>query len=664
MRTITIHAPAPLSPTFSPFFAPLLPPPSFHHHHVFVACTRHTHAHTHTTQTVVPPRTNTTATPSTTEHPLAAATMSNLALCALAVFSSLFVFQAWLCDQEDDDMFTPFFVFSVVVIPLLFYVAVSRTLSLHNLAPEAAARERQSAAALEALKRDLAGSVRLKEAAFAKEIKWHQAESKVNQDRISQCQKDFSALGDTSAIKSRVIGDLELKLKYTTQCLSDDRAVATTGVASADKKALEATVASLQKAQEELAVLKSARDSAVVPVVPFVTAAADLAAHTIVCEHQGLLAEKTKVDGLLVAEKRESHRKDLTLAAQGKFSAEKDRQLAKKEAALVEKDEELKKLKEAFCGELKERKDQMDRDWEVQEGEWKAQVEGKYAAAVAAMSEKIKAELKQQYDAEVAAEVSEREKAAKMAHDATVATQAAAEVSKQMESANATIKQLKEQQTSHQSAGSQVEKLKADHLNEIARLQAKHAVAKQKWDEDIGAMDADHNEAESKLVLERKKYEDLEKRCEKLAVLAKEKEAEAKRKDTELTFALAAHAPNFSDPKLYDTSKQARDLAAGLSPAYNRTLLQQGTPSGVPVATNFAFTPPPVPVQRTRPSGVASPLFPQFFKRGPLSEDSEDDYESDEDEDDESDVEDTGEEPLVLSDEEDSELVDQVQREG
>lgn len=255
--------------------------------------------------------------------------MSNLALCAIGVFGALFTFQVWLCEGlEDDDMYTPFFWFSVVVIPLLFYVAASSTLSLHNLAPEAAARERQSAAAFEALERNLEGRIHLTEAACVKQINFCRDQNESLAESISACQKDFKSMRERDEIQTRVIGGLELELKYAKQSLNQDRSVPTTK--SADKKALEATVASLQKAQEELAELKYARDLAVVPVDPFVAAAADPAAH-VVCEHQGLLAEKTKVDGLLAAEKRDSQRKDLKVTAQSTMLAQKDRLLAQKD---------------------------------------------------------------------------------------------------------------------------------------------------------------------------------------------------------------------------------------------------------------------------------------------------------------------------------------------
>ena len=108
----------------------------------------------------------------------------------------------------------------------------------------------------------------------------------------------------------------------------------------------------------------------------------------------------------------------------------------------------------------------------------------------------------------------------------TVATQVAAEVSKQMESAKATIKQLQEQQTSRQNADSQVEKLKADHQAEIAKLKKAQEVLVQKYYDDIGAIDADYNEAKSTLDLERGKTTAEQKRLnEKLKDLKESWEA-------------------------------------------------------------------------------------------------------------------------------------------
>jgi hypothetical protein len=397
----------------------------------------------------------------------------NINIIACVVFGCLCYLHLWEneWDADGDCFFSWFFWFSALTIPALvrFFVPIVLPegpiafLNLYQSSPSAAARERQSAEVLEDLKRTLEASHQLVVAAKDRQLKHQHETITSNQQRLQAWRRAHDAVVKEAARQSGLRTDLEGQLFYAKQRIDEEDSTALMASAEQDKKALEVAVASLQKAQEELAELKSARALSVVPAVPavpaipVVTPAADLAAHTV-CEHQGLLAEKATVESQLASERRESSRLRLALASHKAFLAQKGVQLANKDAELEGKVVVIAALHSRYAIELAAAVEKQKRVLEGIFEEGKKGLSEKHVRQVAEEVREKFEELDGKYLGEVEAEVSKQVGQLKKTHD----VQLAAEADKQLAAT-----------TSHQEA---VHKMAAEHSDRITKLEEEHKV--------------------------------------------------------------------------------------------------------------------------------------------------------------------------------------------
>jgi hypothetical protein len=280
-----------------------------------------------------------------------------------AVLTALYVigYQVWVSDYDLSALDDSFFQFFVVASPL----AVCATI---YLASGWAAHEKQSAATLESVQRNLTESHRRKEATSAAEIEQHKETIISEQNRISNFKKFEKDRSREIEMKSEVIKDLRHQLKNGNQRISEYSPAANiedlVTLSEQRENALEA-------ARQEIAELKAARDLAVVsaPALPVATAATDPAA-PLMGEHQRLLAEKTQLENALQAETRKSERKDTEVAAKDKLLVQKDKEMQKLQSSYnaklelaAAKEEQIRGLKLECDERAMQRQVEMDQKW-------------------------------------------------------------------------------------------------------------------------------------------------------------------------------------------------------------------------------------------------------------------------------------------------------------
>ena len=562
--------------------------------------------------------------------------------------------------------------------------------SILSSSMKVAAHEKQFAADLDTLRRNLEASHSSRIAAAERQLHSHEMITQTNARKQNTAyDKMAKAYREELGIKK----SLKEQLVYAKQRINEDRPATT-----------EELEASIQKAHQEVAGLKSSLALALsavpaptpIPAAPVATAASDPAAP--VCEHQGLMAEKTKLELALAAVQRESTRKDLALTAEATKLAQKERELSKKSEEVKERDEKLAAMEQSFRNAV-----------EAEVSRQTAELSKQYDGVLVEEVSKKEAELTVKYNGILETEVSrkEAEKEAELTvkYNGILETAIAATRTSQMQTGVtmaadhddkvAKLKQEHKDETAEKDAKTceltelvrvtagardqhrenyehiekeceRIQEIAEERAAELKKNAGTHAqqtvhkstnqqddeisrlkAAAKKHFEDMGAMDAEYNHAMSLLKLEKDKvaglqetlkehkqdYKDVEKEVERLDALAKQKEQEL--------VAVRATAPTLVlDPSAYDVVAYQRHAAEACSPDY-------GTLPTVPLRTprvpNF---PPAAPA--AAPS-VSPTSLPFWAKRGRLGDDEGDEYEDEDDEDD-IDDEDGEEEAVGFSD--------------
>ena len=539
--------------------------------------------------------------------------------------------------------------------------------SILSSSMKVAAHEKQFAADLDTLRRNLEASHSSRIAAAERQLHSHEMITQTNARKQNTAyDKMAKAYREELGIKK----SLKEQLVYAKQRINEDRPATT-----------EELEASIQKAHQEVAGLKSSLALALsavpaptpIPAAPVATAASDPAAP--VCEHQGLMAEKTKLELALAAVQRESTRKDLALTAEATKLAQKERELSKKSEEVKERDEKLAAMEQSFRNaveaEVSRQTAELSKQYDgvlveevsKKEAELTVKYNGILETAIAATrtpqmqtgvtmaadhDDKV-AKLKQEHEDETAEKDAKTCELTELVRVTAGARDQHRENYEHIEKECERIQEIAEERAAElkKNAGTHAQQTVHKSTNqqddEISRLKA----AAKKHFEDMGAMDAEYNHAMSLLKHEKDKvaglqetlkehkqdYKDVEKEVERLDALAKQKEQEL--------VAVRATAPTLVlDPSAYDVVAYQRHAAEARSPDY-------GTLPKVPLRTprvpNF---PPAAPA--AAPS-VSPTSLPFWAKRGRLGDDEGDEYEDEDDEDD-IDDEDGEEEAVGFSD--------------
>ena len=524
--------------------------------------------------------------------------------------------------------------------------------SILSSSMKVAAHEKQFAADLDTLRRNLEASHSSRIAAAERQLHSHEMITQTNARKQNTAyDKMAKAYREELGIKK----SLKEQLVYAKQRINEDRPATT-----------EELEASIQKAHQEVAGLKSSLALALsavpaptpIPAAPVATAASDPAAP--VCEHQGLMAEKTKLELALAAVQRESTRKDLALTAEATKLAQKERELSKKSEEVKERDEKLAAMEQSFRNAVEA---EVSRKEAEKEAELTVKYNGILETAIAATrtsqmqtgvtmaadhDDKV-AKLKQEHKDETAEKDAKTCELTELVRVTAGARDQHRENYEHIEKECERIQEIAEERAAElkKNAGTHAQQTVHKSTNqqddEISRLKA----AAKKHFEDMGAMDAEYNHAMSLLKHEKDKvaglqetlkehkqdYNDVAKEVERLDALAKQKEQDL--------VAVRATAPTLVlDPSAYDVVAYQRHAAEARSPDY-------GTLPKVPLRTprvpNF---PPAAPA--AAPS-VSPTSLPFWAKRGRLGDDEGDEYEDEDDEDD-IDDEDGEEEAVGFSD--------------